>query len=220
MSMLTKLFLIDDHELFRKALRQLVLTFPNMEVVGEATSGPEALSKLRGLQASVVLLDLSLKDDDGFNVAQRLAKLYPDLPVLILTMHNEPQVVGRAIKVGVAGYVTKDCAPAVLHSAIVKVASGGHFLDPALVDSLVFTENNTRQPFEVLSNREFQVLEMLVGGSQISQIAETLSLSVKTVSTHKMRLMKKLNMHSMVELLHFAMHHGLQSAGEQLKGAL
>lgn len=220
MSMLTKLFLIDDHELFRKALRQLVLTFPNMEVVGEANSGPDALAKLRTLQADVVLLDLSLKEDDGFNVAQRIAKQHANLPVLILTMHNEPQVVARAIKVGVAGYVTKDCAPAVLHGAILKVASGGHFLDPALVDSVVFTKLAPHRPFEQLSNREFQVLELLVEGNQITQIAESLSLSIKTVSTHKTRLMKKLNLHSMVELLHFAMRHGLQPNLESLKGVL
>lgn len=209
---MTRLFLIDDHVLFRKALRQLVSTMPSMEVVGEASNGPEAFAQLHTLRADVVLLDISLKDGDGFDVASRLASEHPELPVLMLSMHNEAPIVSRAVRQGVAGYVTKDCPPETLQSAISKVASGGRFIDPTLVDMLIFAEQSAEPRFEALSDREFQVLKLLVDGMQPSQIAEALSLSIKTVSTHKTRLMKKLDAHSTADLMRLAIRHGLVPA--------
>lgn len=207
-----RLFLIDDHALFRKALRQLIKTMPDMEVVGEAACGPDALAQLRNLTADMVLLDISLKDGDGFDVATRLAALHPTLPILMLSMHNEAQIVSRAVRLGVAGYATKDCAPEILHAAISKVAAGGRFMDPSLVDALVFSDRTPETHVEQLSDREFQVLKMLADGMQPTQIADSLSLSIKTISTHKVRLMKKLGARNAADLLRFAIRHGLAEA--------
>lgn len=206
---MTRLFLIDDHVLFRKALRQLVSTMPKMEVVGEASNGPEAFAQLHKLKVDLVLLDISLKEGDGFDVVSRLTSEHPRLPVLMLSMHNEAPIVSRAVRQGVAGYVTKDCPPEILQAAINKVAAGGHFIDPTLVDMLIFSEPNPEPRFEALSDREFQVLKLLVEGKQPSQIAEALALSIKTVSTHKTRLMKKLDARSTAELMRLAIRHGL-----------
>jgi DNA-binding NarL/FixJ family response regulator len=132
------------------------------------------------------------------------------LPILVLSIHNEAQVVSRALRAGATGYVTKDSDPDVLLAAIRKLAGGGRFIDPKLVDAMVFeTHSGDAPPHEVLSDREFQVLRMLAAGQSINEIAESCSLSAKTISTHKMRLMQKLGLNNNAELIRYAIRHGL-----------
>jgi DNA-binding NarL/FixJ family response regulator len=146
----------------------------------------------------------------GVDLIRRVRAEQPPLPILVLSIHNEAQVVSRALRAGATGYVTKDSDPDVLLAAIRKLAAGGRFIDPKLVDAMVFeTHSGDAPPHEVLSDREFQVLRMLAAGQSINEIAESCSLSAKTISTHKMRLMQKLGLNNNAELIRYAIRHGL-----------
>jgi DNA-binding NarL/FixJ family response regulator len=157
-----------------------------------------------------LLLDMTMPGISGVDLIRRVRAEQPALPVLVLSIHNEAQVVSRALRAGATGYVTKDSDPEVLLAAIRKLAAGGRFIDPKLVDAIIFeTHSGDAPPHEVLSDREFQVLQMLASGKSINDIAETLALSAKTISTHKMRLMQKLGLGNNAELIRYAIRHGL-----------
>lgn len=146
----------------------------------------------------------------GVGLIRRVRTEQPALPILVLSIHNEAQVVSRALRAGATGYVTKDSDPEILLAAIRKLAAGGRFIDPKLVDAIVFdSHTGDAPPHEVLSDREFQVLQMLASGRSINDIADAFALSAKTISTHKMRLMQKLNLTNNAELIRYAIKHGL-----------
>src|SRR5471030_2589955 len=192
-----RVLIADDHAIVRRGLKQIVGTTADIFVAGEAAQGNEVLDGLRA---------------ESVDLIRRIRAERPTLPVLVLTMHNEAQIVSRALRVGASGYVTKDSDPEVLLAAIRKLASGGKFIDPGLVDAMVFETNaNDAPPHEILSDREFHVLQMLAAGKSITKIAETLVLSAKTISTHKMRLMQKLGLATNAELIRYAIRHGLAS---------
>ena len=200
----------DDHGLVRSGLRQLIDGVGKLHVSGEAASGGELLALLRQTPADLVLLDMAMPGPSGVELIQRLRDLHPTLPLLVLSMHNEGQIVARALKSGAAGYITKDCHPDTLLAAIRKVLAGGRYIDPALVESVVFHgDGEAPERHQQLSPRELQILQMITSGMPLGDIADRLHLSPKTVSTHKMRLMQKLDLHNNADLLKYAMRHGL-----------
>lgn len=205
-----KVLIADDHAIMRAGLRQILTATADLVVAGEATHGQSVLEQLNLLECHVILLDMSMPGLSGLDLIRRLRIDRPELPILVLSMHNEGQIVTRALRAGASGYVTKDSDPNVLLSAIRKVAQGGKFIDPALVDSVLLDitdvkMNENRQ----LTDREFQVLQMIAAGHTINKIAESLYLSAKTVSTHKIRVMHKLGIDNNADLIRHAIQHGL-----------
>lgn len=210
-----RVVITDDHSIVRSGLKQLLGSVPGIRVVGEAGDGAALLSLLRGQEADVALVDHSMPGLAGVDLIRRLQTDHPRLPVLVLSMHVEAQIVSRMLRAGAAGYVSKDCDPADLVAATRKLAAGGRYIDPSLVDSVVFHApgpDTDASPHEQLSPRELQVLQAICAGRPLGQIADELHLSPKTVSTHKMRLMQKLDLRSNADLLKYAMRHGLTTA--------
>jgi DNA-binding NarL/FixJ family response regulator len=205
-----KILIADDHAIVRGGLKQIVATTTDIVVAGEAAHGTEAVEKLRTCHIDLLLLDMTMPGISGVDLIRRVRAEQPALPILVLSIHNEAQVVSRALRAGATGYVTKDSDPDILLAAIRKLASGGRFIDPKLVDAMVFDgPSGDAPPHEILSNREFQVLQLLVAGKSINDIAEAFALSAKTISTHKMRLMQKLGLGNNAELIRYAIKHGL-----------
>lgn len=200
----------DDHAIVRGGLKQIIATTADLLVAGEAAQGALVLATLRAGQYDLLLVDMTMPGLSGVDLIRRVKAEWPQLPVLVLSMLNEAQIASRALRAGAAGYVTKDCEPEILLAAIRKVAAGGRFIDPALVDAMVFEVGSPdAPPHETLSDREFQVLQLLAGGSSLNEIGEKLNISAKTVSTHKMRLMQKLDLDNNAALMRYAMRHGL-----------
>lgn len=208
------ILIADDHTILRGGLKQIIATTTDIVVAAEAASSAETLAicQKQGDQLDLLLLDITLPDISGLELIPRLHDEYPHLPILVLSMHNERQIVSRAIKSGAAGYVTKDAHPEILLSAIRKVAAGGRFVDPALVESMVFAGNASDEdapPHELLSDREYQILKLIIAGYKLNDIALNLNLSPKTVSTYKLRLMQKLGIDNNAALYRYAMQQNL-----------
>ena len=212
--MIIRLLIADDHAIMRGGLKQIIATTSDISVSGEAATSAQALTLLRQLEIDLLLLDMMMPSINGVDLIERIRTEHPALPILILSMHNERQVGSRAIKAGASGYVTKDIHPEVLLTAIRKVAAGGRFVDPSLVETMVFLAANhgqDRPPHELLSEREFQILQQLVAGQKINDIATALHLSPKTVSTYKVRLMQKLDIDNNADLIRYAIRQELGS---------
>jgi DNA-binding NarL/FixJ family response regulator len=205
-----RIVIADDHAIVRGGLKQIIATTADIQVAGEATNGEEVRQLARRLTFDLLLLDMSMPGVSGVELIHRVLEDKPKLPILILSMHNEGQIISGALKAGAAGYVTKDSDPETLLTAVRKVAAGGKFIDPALVDTVVFEAEARKQyPHETLSEREIQILKMITAGQPLGDIADRLHLSPKTVSTHKMRLMQKLAIDNNADLVRYAMQHGL-----------
>ena len=205
-----RVLIADDHAIVRSGLKQIIATTLDISAAGEATQGQEVIERIRRDDFDLLLLDMTMPGVSGVDLIRRVRAEKSHLPVLVLSMHNEGQVVSRALRAGAAGYVTKDSEPEVLIAAIRKVAAGGRFIDPSLVDKVVFDAGGgDAPPHELLSDREFQVLQMLVCGKSVGDIGEALNLSAKTISTHKMRLMQKLGVDNNADLVRYALRHGL-----------
>lgn len=200
----------DDHAIVRSGLKQIIATTADLRVAGEAAQGAEILAALRAGRYELLLVDMTMPGLSGVDLIRRVKAEWPKLPVLVLSMLNEAQIASRALRAGAAGYVTKDCEPEILLAAIRKVAAGGHFIDPALVDAMVFeTGTSDAPPHEILSDREFQVLQLLAAGCSLNEIGNKLNISAKTISTHKMRLMQKLDLDNNAALMRYAIRRGL-----------
>lgn len=208
-----RILIADDHAVVRQGIRQMLALGPDFEVAGEAKDGWEVLERLRAERFDLLLTDMSMPGLSGVNLLKRIKDSWPDLPVLVLSMHGETQVAARALKAGASGYVTKDCEPTALLDAVRKVAGGGRAISPELAEKLVFERERGTDaaPWERLSDREYEIFLHLIKGERLSVIAETLHLSPKTVSTHKMRILQKLELKSAAELVRYAMEHGLLS---------
>jgi len=206
-----RLMLADDHAIVREGLRQLFALLPEFQVVAEAADGTSVLERLRDIPVDVLLLDMNMPGLTGESLISRVRAHYPALPILVLSMYNEPQIAQTALKAGANGYITKDQDTDAIVAAIRKVAAGGRCLAPQLAEQLAFL--STRGPFESghtsLSEREFQVLRMIAQGLSINEIADQLAISSKTVSTHKSRLMEKMGFSSTADLIRYAVEHRL-----------
>lgn len=208
-----RIMIAEDHAIMRGGIKKLLAATDDLEVVGEATRGDEVLSQLRAVESDVLLLDLTMPGISGTELLQQVLTSCPTLPVVVLSMHNEGQIVNRVLRAGASGYVTKDSDPETLIAALRTVFRGGKFIDPDLVDTVVsFAHRDDSLPHRRLSDRELQVLKLLAAGYRIGEVADTLHLSPKTVSTHKMRLMEKLGVENNADLIKYAVQH--QLAGE------
>lgn len=201
----------DDHAIVREGLKRIVSSIEGMEVIGEAGSGTEVMQRVRELAFDVLVLDLSMPGRSGMELIKLIRAEKPQLRILVLSMHQELQYAVRAIKNGASGYLTKESAPAQLEQAIRKVASGGAFISAEVAEQLALgaMPGSEAVPHESLSNREFEVLQLLVAGVSLTDIAAKLNLSVKTVSTHKTNLMQKMGLQNQSELIRYAIKHGL-----------
>ncbi|MBE7557030.1 MAG: response regulator transcription factor [Anaerolineales bacterium] len=206
-----KVLIADDHPIVRQGLRQILSETADMVVAGEAVNGQEALDQVRAGGWDVLVLDITMPGRSGFDILKEVKCEQPDLPVLVLSIHAEEQLAVRVLKAGASGYVTKENAPNELVRAIRKVVSGGRYVSPGLAESLAFGLDATsdRPRHETLSDREFQVMQLMAGGKTLAEIAEVLSLSAKTVSTYRTRLLEKLNLKTNAELMRYAIENRL-----------
>jgi len=206
-----RLLIADDHAIVLGGLKQLLAMMDDMVVAAEASNGQQVLDALQRDRFDLVLLDMHMPDPSGIDLIVRIRMHDPQLPILVLTMQNDLHVARAAFKAGAAGYLTKDNEPETLIAAIRKTTAGGRFIDPMLINQMVFDTDTARPDpaHERLSTREFHILSLLSTGKSINGIALDLGLSNKTVSTHKVRLMRKLNFRSDADLVRYGLEHGL-----------
>lgn len=205
-----RVLIADDHMLFRQGLIKL-LELEGMEVVGEASTGPETLDQARETNPDIVLLDVSMPGRGGLETVQALKDWNRRLGILMLTGHPEDHYAIRCLKGGADGYVTKDNASDQLIAAIRRVSNGGKYISPSLAEQLALTLQNDlgEVPHEALSDREFQVMQRIASGETVSEIAEALTLSVKTISTYRTRVLRKLNLKNNAEIMQYAIREEL-----------
>jgi len=205
-----RVLIADDHTIVRTGLKQIIATTLDIVVIGEATRGDEIPERLQAGPVDLLLLDMTMPGLAGIELIRSLSLRYGTLPILILSMHNEGQIVARALKAGARGYVTKGSEPEVLLDGIRRVAGGETFIDPTLgPGNGVEAGAAWATPNQALSERERQVLEGIAAGEALGDIANRLHLSPKTVSTHKMRLMDKLGIDNNADLIRYAILHGI-----------
>jgi two-component system invasion response regulator UvrY len=211
MNVTKKILVADDHAIFREGLKQVIAGIVDMVVADEATDGQEVLGKVRENDYDVILLDISMPGRNGLDILAEIKSLKPKLPVLILSMHPEEQYALRAFRAGASGYLTKGNAPQELIEALHKVALGKKHISPNLAEALVGSLDCSAPqfPHNDLSNREFQVLGMIASGKPVGKIAAELSLSVKTVSTYRTQILRKMNMTNNAELTRYAIQNQL-----------
>ena len=207
-----KTLIVDDHTIMRDGLKQILANYADIQVAGEACDGEEALRMIRQQKYDVLLLDMSMPGRSGIDLLKQIKLENPVLPVLVLSMHKENQYAGRTLSAGASGYLCKEGASTQLVCAIRKVASGGIFISPETAESMALksiTRKNDALPHTLLSDREHQIFELIVAGKSITEIAHTLNISVKTVSTHKTRIKQKLGRKTVAELVRYAIEHDL-----------
>ncbi|MDE3088153.1 MAG: response regulator transcription factor [Chloroflexota bacterium] len=206
--------MVDDHEIVRAGLRMLLQAQPDLEIVGEVDTGRGAVAKARELSPDVVLMDISLPDIDGFEATRQIKRALPNTAILALTMHESDEYFFKMLDAGASGYVPKKAAPTDLVAAIRVVHEGGVFLYPSVAKALVRdymgrVEGGEREAFDGLTDREQEVLKLIADGLTNQEIAERLTISVKTVERHRANIMGKLNLHSRTELVKYAIRKGL-----------
>jgi len=201
-----RVLIADDHEIVRDGLKRILAATSDIEVAAEAASGDEALALVRANDYDVAMLDMSMPGLSGIDLIKRVKIERPKQRILVLSMHGEDQYAARALKAGASGYLNKDSASELLVGAIRKIAAGGVHIGEAAAASLVSSE---KLPHQRLSDREFEVLRLLVEGHSPTGIADRLHLSVKTVSTHKTRILEKLNLKSTADLVRYALENKL-----------
>ena len=206
-----KVCVVDDHVVVREGLKRIISENPGMSVTAEAGDGNEALKVIQQQPFDVVLLDITMPNKNGMDVLKELRARSPRLPVLVLSMHAEEHYAVRVLRAGAAGYLTKESAPEKLVEAIRKVVLGGKYLSPTAAARLAYDLDSdiSRPPHENLSDREYQVMCMIGAGKTVSDIAAELSLSVKTISTYRVRILEKLSMNNNAEVARYAIKEGL-----------
>lgn len=206
-----RILIADDHTILRDGLKQILSECPDMTVAGEADNGFDALAKVREQDWDVMVLDMAMPGKSGIDLLKQIKSEKPKLPVLILSMQKEDQYAVRSLKAGAAGYLCKDSASADLVQAIRKAAGGGMFISPAVAENLALglTANAEAPPHTLLTDREYEVFRLIASGMGITAIGEQLHLSVKTISTHKTRIMQKMNFTNSTDLIRYALRHGL-----------
>jgi len=205
-----KILIGDDHAIVRRGLKQIVEESHDM-IVDEAKNGQEVLEKTRKNRYDILVLDISLPDKSGLDVLKHLKNTKPDLPILVLSIHPEEQYAVRVLRAGASGYLSKDSAPDELAAAIRRVSQGRKYVSASLAEKLAINlDKSTETPIhETLSDREFQVMCMIASGKTVTQIAEKLFLSVKTISTYRSRILEKMQMQNNAEITHYAIKNGL-----------
>ncbi|MBC3885027.1 response regulator [Undibacterium griseum] len=210
-----RILIADDHTIMREGLKRILDGIEDVQVVGEAVDGFDTLEKVRTMEFDVLLMDLSMPGRSGVDLIRQIKDESPKLPILILTMHEEEQYAVRAIRAGARGYLTKESAGTQLLTALRKVASGRPYISIEVAEQLAMNvmPADDNLPHTALSDREFEVFSHLVKGKSITEIGDFLHLSVKTVSTHKMRILQKMNMTNLSDLVQYAVAHHLINNG-------
>jgi len=206
-----RVLLADDHAVVRAGLREILTDAGDITVAGEATNGQEVMVQIRGQDFDVAVLDMSMPGRSGIDLIKQVKSEKPKLRILILSMHSEQQYAVRALKAGASGYLTKESAADELVAAIRRIAAGGAYVTPETAERLALDANRASDapPHTLLSDREFQVFQLIAKGSAVGEIAKQLSLSVKTVSTHKTRVLEKMGLANQAELIRYALEHKL-----------
>jgi len=207
-----KILVADDHPIVRQGIKQIIADTTDMVVAGEATNGHEVLNAVKENPYDVILLDIAMPGPNSIDILKQLKKDKPQIAVLILSIHPEEQYAVRTLKAGASGYLTKESAPDELVEAIRKVSKGGKYITSSLAESLatILIKEDQGLPHTILSDREYQVLLMISSGKTNKEIADELSLSVKTISTHHTRILNKMNMRTNAELIHYVIKHELE----------
>jgi len=205
-----RLVIADDHPLFRRGLKNAIAETGDIKVACEASNGDELLSLIKENKFDMVLLDIAMPGKSGLDLLKQLKSEYPKLPILVLSVYPEEQYAVRFIKAGASGYLTKESASEKLVEAIRKVADGGKYASQMITEKLAFDfSNSEKPPHETLSDREYQVFGMISVGKSLTEIGKDLSLSVKTISTHRTRILEKMKMKKNAELIHYAITQNL-----------
>ncbi|MGH7506946.1 MAG: response regulator [Longimicrobiales bacterium] len=205
-----RLLIADDHQLVREGLRRLVAEQPDIQVVGEASTGDQVLLAIESSNVDVLLLDVSMPGPPAITILETLRQRIPPVYTVVLSMHPEEQYAVRLLRAGAAAYLTKDGSPEHLVAAVRKAAQGGRYITPSLAEHLAAALDRPHTlPHEQLSERELQVLRMLASGRSVKRIAASLGLSPKTVSTYRSRMLEKLQLRSTADLIRYALSHGL-----------
>ena len=206
-----KILIADDHPVFRRGLKQIIAETTDIVVADEAADGLEVLNKVKVGDFDVVLLDISMPGKTGIDVLAQLKYERPKLPVLMLSMHPEEQYAVRALRAGASGYLTKESAPDELVGAIRKVSTGGKYVSASLAEKLasIVQKEGEELPHQTLSDRELHVMCLIASGKTVSEIAKGLSLSVKTISTYRSRILEKMKMKNNAELTRYAINNSL-----------
>ncbi len=208
---MARILIVDDHAVVRDGVRRIFEELRSETTVGDASNPQEAIECVRSENWDAVVLDISLGGRSGLELIKELKQIRPKLPVLILSMHSEEQYARRAFRAGAAGYITKDNSRAELVAAVNKVIEGGRYVSPGLAEKLVFDieRGSDRPPHELLSGREFEVMRLIASGKTVGGIAEQLSLSDKTISTYRARILEKMGMKTNAEIIHYAIKNNL-----------
>jgi two-component system response regulator NreC len=216
MSKKIRVVVCDDHALFREGVKTILGSQPEFEVIGEAEDGREAVDLVIRLKPDVVLMDISMPVLKGFDAARRIKKEVPDVKLLILTVYDDEDLVARCLDAGASGYVLKDSPPTQLVYAIEAVSRGQQYMSPRVLTSVIrqFMAHpaEPKSSYDLLSDREREVLVLLAEGASLKDIARRLNLSVKTIDAHKYNLMRKLNLHDRSELIRYAIRKRLVEA--------
>lgn len=210
--MITNILIVDDHAIVRDGLKQILSGQADIIVGGEAGDGVSAMKLIHQQSWGLVLLDMSMPGVSGIELIKKIKAEKPSLPLLVLSMHKEDQYAGRALKAGASGYLCKDSASNQLVTAIRKIANGGTFISPEAAEKIAlqsFVTKGSAPAHTLLSEREYQIFEMLVSGQSVTEIGHLLNISIKTVSTHKTRIMNKMGLNSLADLVRYAMEHNL-----------
>jgi len=207
-----RLLVADDHAILRNGLKQLFALEEDIAVTGEASNGVEVLRLLQIQEFDLLLLDMTMEGISGADLVRQAKIICPALPILMLSMHKVSEMAIVSLRAGADGYITKDSETESLLSAIRKVAAGGKYIDPVLSEEILYdtTFQEPSQPHVHLSSREFEVFRMLVEGRNINEIAQKLTLSNKTVSTYKSRIMEKMDIHNIADLVRYAVQHDMK----------
>jgi len=205
------ILIADDHPIVREGFKQVLSETTDMVVAGEASNGQEVLNLVRKNKYNVILLDISMPGRSGLEILKELRSEHPKLPILIVSIYPEEQYAVRAFRAGASGYLTKASAPHELIEAIRKVSKGGRYVSSSLAEELTYylDVDATRAPHEILSDREYQVMLLIASGKTVSGIAEDLCLSVKTISTYRTHILKKMNLKNNAEITLYAVQNKL-----------
>jgi len=211
-----QVLLADDHAIIRDGLKQILSDTEDLVVAGEAANGIEVMQLVRQKEWGILVLDISMPGRSGLDLVRMIKDEKPALPILILSMHHEEQYAVRAIHAGASGYLTKESDSEVLLAAIRRVATGGVYISDKVAELMVRGIRPVVEtlPHDLLSDREYQVFNMLVTGMGLTDIGQELSLSVKTISTHKTHILQKMNLANTGELIRYAITHGLAEQSE------
>ncbi len=206
-----KIFLADDHPLVRKGIKDILEEEIDLKVIGDAAYPHEVLDGIKRLMPDVLITDLSMPGRSGLDLVADIKQLFPKLPILVLTMHPEERFAVRALKAGAYGYLTKDTKPEELVKAVRQVVTGRKYITASLAEKLAteIDKDINKMPHELLSDREFQIMRMIASGKKVSEIADKLSISIRTVNTYRSRILEKMNMKTNADLTMYSIENNL-----------